>query len=89
MMACGEANLDHARLDAMTEEELEASIDFEEEGRFEDWIPIEDPLSQAGAQSLVFLDRDVVEWFVAQGSGYQLRMNQILRDYAETHRKAS
>lgn len=89
MMARGEANIDRARLDAMNEEELEASIDYEEEGRFEDWVPIGDPLLPAGSQSLVLLDRDVVEWFAAQGSEYQSRMSQILRDYAETHQKAS
>ena len=36
MRARGEGQTDFARLDAMTDEELEASIDFEEEG-VPDW----------------------------------------------------
>lgn len=31
----------------------------------------------------VRLDRDVVSWFKAQGSGYQRRMNSVLRAYVE------
>ncbi|HEX3652422.1 MAG TPA: BrnA antitoxin family protein [Rhizomicrobium sp.] len=33
-------------------------------------------------------DVDVVEWFKAQGRGYQARMNAVLRRYMEVHRKA-
>ena len=29
------------------------------------------------------LDADVVEWFKAQGKGYQTRMNAVLRRYME------
>ncbi len=32
------------------------------------------------------LDTDVVEWFRAQGKGYQTRINAVLRRYYETHR---
>lgn len=31
------------------------------------------------------LDADVVEWYKAQGKGYQTRMNAILRRYMEVH----
>ncbi len=31
------------------------------------------------------LDADVVEWFKAQGKGYQTRMNAVLRRYMEVH----
>lgn len=34
------------------------------------------------------LDSDVVEWFRAQGVGYQTRMNALLRAYMEEHTKA-
>lgn len=33
-------------------------------------------------------DADVVEWFKAQGRGYQTRMNAVLRRYMEAQRKA-
>ena len=31
------------------------------------------------------VDADVLEWFRAQGSGYQTRMNSLLRAYMEAH----
>ena len=31
------------------------------------------------------LDSDVVEWFRAQGGGYQTKMNALLRAYMEEH----
>ncbi|MCL4778621.1 MAG: BrnA antitoxin family protein [Gammaproteobacteria bacterium] len=32
------------------------------------------------------IDADVIEWFRAQGAGYQSRMNALLRAYMEAHR---
>ena len=32
------------------------------------------------------IDEDVIEWFKAQGSGYQSRMNALLRAYMEAHK---
>jgi uncharacterized protein (DUF4415 family) len=32
-------------------------------------------------------DKDVVDWFKAQGRGYQARMNAVLRRYMEAQRK--
>lgn len=31
------------------------------------------------------IDGDVIEWFRAQGPGYQSRMNALLRAYMEAH----
>ena len=35
------------------------------------------------------LDQDVVDWFKAQGRGYQTRMNAVLRSYMEAHRETA
>lgn len=35
------------------------------------------------------LDGDVIDWFRSQGSGYQTRMNALLRAYIEKHRRTS
>jgi uncharacterized protein (DUF4415 family) len=35
------------------------------------------------------LDQDVLEWFKAQGPGYQTRINAILRAYTEAHQPSS
>jgi uncharacterized protein (DUF4415 family) len=80
-IARGEDRTDWARVDALTEEELEASIDYEEEGYP---IPVTtravyDPARKQ--QITLRLDRDVVEWFKSQGPGYQTRMNAVLRSY--------
>lgn len=32
------------------------------------------------------LDEDVIEWFKQRGSGYQTRINAVLRAYVELHR---
>ena len=33
------------------------------------------------------LDADLLEWFRSQGKRYQTRINAVLREYMETHRK--
>jgi len=32
------------------------------------------------------LDRQVLDWFKAQGRGYQTRINALLRAYMEAHK---
>jgi uncharacterized protein (DUF4415 family) len=32
------------------------------------------------------IDADVIDWFKAQGAGYQSRMNALLRAYMEAHK---
>ena len=32
------------------------------------------------------IDADVIEWFKAQGAGYQSRMNALLRAFMEAHK---
>jgi uncharacterized protein (DUF4415 family) len=77
---------DWARVDALTEEELEASIDYEEEGYpiWETARAIPDPRKQ---QITLRLDGDVIEWFKSQGPGYQTRMNAALRSYMQAKAK--
>ena len=80
---------DLKRLDTMTD----AEIDFSE-------IPEITPAMFAKGivrrglkpitkrQLTLRLDSDVVEWFKEQGSGYQTKMNALLRAYMEEHTKA-
>lgn len=85
----GESRTDWAYVDALTEEELEASIDYEEEGE-----PGEYDLSryQAGIPGFpppltIYLDPDVMEWFMAQGDDYRSRMNAVLRDFVAARKQ--
>ncbi|WP_437350268.1 BrnA antitoxin family protein [Neorhizobium petrolearium] len=84
-----EDKTDYARLDAMTDEEIEAIAAADEDGppmSDEEWaravsIPVKVPVG-------IKLDSDVLDWFKSGGRGYQTRMNAVLRRYMETHRKA-
>ena len=84
LMARGESQMDHSRADAMTEEELEASIDYDEEGRFEEWVLVDDALEYAQKRALNEIDDDVVEWFAAKGPDVARRINEVLRNYIKT-----
>jgi uncharacterized protein (DUF4415 family) len=80
-IARGEDRTDWARVDALTEEELEASIDFEEEGYpiWETARTVYDPACKK--QITLRLDPDIIEFFRAGGPGYQTRMNAVLRSF--------
>ncbi len=82
----GEDQTNWARVDALTEEELEASIDPAEEGEF-DWSTVQVGIPGPKQQLTVRFDADVVEWFKAQGAGYQTRMNAVLRSFVEAQNK--
>ncbi|MDP9357941.1 MAG: BrnA antitoxin family protein [Chloroflexota bacterium] len=86
MLRRGEDQTDWDRVRAMTEEELEASIDHDEEGEF-DWNTIQVGIPGPKQQLTVRFDADVVEWFKAQGAGYQTRMNAVLRSFVEAQKE--
>jgi uncharacterized protein (DUF4415 family) len=83
---------DWARLDAMTEAEIEHNpVDDALGHGFTDyagpvWEGIPAPFGSGKQRMSVRIDHDVVEWFKSQGKGYQTRMNAALREYMERHR---
>ena len=80
-LARGEDRTDWERVKALTNEEIEASIDYEEEGYpiWETARMIYDPASKK--QITLRLDPDIIDFFKAGGPGYQTRMNAVLRSY--------
>jgi uncharacterized protein (DUF4415 family) len=83
-------NTDWARVDAMTDEELEASI-----ANDPDWAEFKDidwsdavlvmpPKKKAIS---IRVDEDVLEFFKSEGEGYQRRMNAVLRSYMQQKSK--
>ena len=82
----GEGQKDYAYLDALTEEELEASIDHDEEGEI-DWCILQAGILGPKQQHTVRFDRDVVDWIKAQGTGYQTRMKAVLRSYVDAQKE--
>lgn len=83
---------DWARLRSMPDEEIErlAADDEDNPATISDdeWAHATVGLPPPKASIHANFDVDVVNWFKAQGRGYQARMNAVLRRYMETHRKA-
>ncbi|MDQ0324456.1 uncharacterized protein (DUF4415 family) [Rhodopseudomonas julia] len=52
-----------------------------------DWVMTEVPLPRTKTHASIRIDADVLEWFKSQGRGYQTRINAVLRQYYEHHRK--
>jgi uncharacterized protein (DUF4415 family) len=87
MIARGEDKTDWERLRKLTDGEVEASIDFEEEGEFDwDTARVSTSPPQPKKQVTLRLDPEIIAYFRGQGPGYQTRINQVLRSYVEAHR---
>lgn len=86
MIARGEDQTDWAKVDAMTEEELEASISADPDDIHEeiDWTKGFSGLPPFKKHINIRVDADVLDWFKATGRGYQTRMNNVLRAYVES-----
>jgi len=84
MIARGESKTDFARLAAMTEEEIERKglEQLEEDGIAPDWW-VNAVAVRPDTKKLISLrlDNDVIDWFRAQGPGYQTRINAVLKAY--------
>ena len=76
---------DWARSGAMTREEIEADRDEDEEGMVIDWASAMPGLPEPKATLNMRIDRDLLEFFRNGGSGYQTRINAVLRAYKDAH----
>jgi uncharacterized protein (DUF4415 family) len=85
-LARGEDESDYDYVDSLTEEELEASIDFEEEG-YPIWKSMVVGNRQPKQQLTIRFDQDVIDWFKSEGPGYQTRMNEVLRGYMDAMKR--
>jgi uncharacterized protein (DUF4415 family) len=85
-LARGEDESNYDYVDSLTEKELEASIDFEEEG-YPIWETAMAGVPEPKQQITVRLDGDIIAWFKSQGPGYQARMNAALRGYVEAEKR--
>lgn len=91
MIERGEDRTDFARIDAMTEEELERAIAEDPDWRDvpRDWYRGAEAVMPRGKVPVsIRLDADLVEFFRGQGRGWQTRINAVLRAYADAKRKA-
>ncbi|MGH6801924.1 MAG: BrnA antitoxin family protein [Methyloceanibacter sp.] len=77
---------DWARVDAMTEEEIEAAAraDPEWEGLLDiDWSKAQLVMPRRKEAISIRLDDDVLSYFKSLGAGYQTRINAVLRHFME------
>jgi uncharacterized protein (DUF4415 family) len=92
MRSRGESKTDWARVDAMTEAELEAAIASDPEWADipRDWYKHATPHYPAALRKEVRLrlDPDLLAWFKRQGPGYQVRINAALRAFVEAQERA-
>jgi uncharacterized protein (DUF4415 family) len=85
MLRRGEDETDPEYVSNLTYEEIETSVDEDDEGPF-DHNHVFTEFPKAKRQMTIRLDGDVIDWFKAQGKGYQTRMNAVLRQYMDLHR---
>jgi uncharacterized protein (DUF4415 family) len=77
---------DWKRLDAITDEEIEASIANDpdrQEFKDLDWSDAVLVLPPKKKAISIRVDEDVLGFFKTEGAGYQRRMNAVLRSYVE------
>jgi uncharacterized protein (DUF4415 family) len=77
---------DWARIDAMTEEELDQAIAADPDSDPPvDWSKARFIVRKPKESVHLRVDPDVLAWFRKQGRGYLTRMNAVLRAYMEAH----
>lgn len=83
-IARGESRTDWARVDAMTDAEIEANMrDDPDWAEFMDidWSNAKIVIPVPKDAISIRLDSDVLDFFKATGKGYQTRINAVLRHY--------
>jgi uncharacterized protein (DUF4415 family) len=90
MIARGEDKTDWQRVKTMPQEEVERLADEEDGPLPEGWESaiVLDGLPPRKRDVHIRLDADVLDWFRAQGKGYQTRINAVLRAFVDARRRA-
>ncbi len=80
-----QSKTDWARIDQMTDEEIDSSdsppLDEDFFARAEWWMP------EKKTTVTLSVDSEVLKWFEAQGADFQHRINAALKIYAEAHQE--
>ena len=89
MRHAGKSRTDWARVKAIKDTEIDFSDSPELTPEVFARAVVRKGLRPVGAkaQLTLRLDADVLDWFRAQGRGYQTRINALLRAYRDAHRK--
>ncbi|MHC1727339.1 MAG: BrnA antitoxin family protein [Syntrophobacteraceae bacterium] len=83
-----DSRTDLAKVDAMTDEELERQIaDDEDEKDLEpDWTRARLVLPTPKQSVHLRLEQEIIDFFKSQGKGHIARMQAVLRAYVDAHR---
>ena len=85
-----DSQTDWERVKNMTESEIEAAAASDADAQPTDetfWANAEVVMPQPKRAISLRVDSDVLEWFKSHGSGYQTRMNAVLRAYMEAQQR--
>lgn len=85
-LARGEDQTNWAYVDSLTEEELEASIDREDEGEFDLANAFAGLPPRMRQPSTVQFDGDVLAWFQPRSSSFRRHISGVLRAYVDAQK---
>lgn len=90
MIRSGQDRTDWARVNAMTDEDIERAIaDDPDWADFKDidWSKAKMVNPEVKNSTSVTIDKDVIDFFQATGKGYQARINAVLKDYVAEQKR--
>ena len=88
MLTKGESKIDWAKVKAMSQEEVERLADEEDGYMPKGWeSAVILGLPPRKKEVHIRLDEDVLDWFKSHGTGYQTRINAVLRSFVQTRQQ--
>lgn len=88
MLASGESKSDWTKFKDMNQKEAERLADEEDGLMPQGWESLVTlGLPPRKKEIHIRLDEDVIDWFKSQGTGYQTRINAVLRSFVQTRQR--
>lgn len=91
MIARGESQTDWARVDAMTDEDIERAMRDDPDWKDHmdiDWSKAKMVIPDKKKPISIRLDPDIIDFFQATGKGYQTRINAVLRHFVDEQKRS-
>lgn len=91
MIARGEDKTDWARVDAMTDEDIERAMRDDPDWKDFmdiDWSKAKMVIPDRKKAISIRLDPDIIDFFQATGKGYQTRINAVLRHFVDEQKRS-
>jgi uncharacterized protein (DUF4415 family) len=91
MIARGEDKTDWARVDAMTDEDIERAMRDDPDWKDHmdiDWSKAKMVIPDKKKPISIRLDPDIIDFFQATGKGYQTRINAVLRHFVDEQKRS-